>query len=83
MQSYSVPFTAAPALVATLARAHAEGRLEDRLAFCAKPKLWTSSAICPSSPTPSIRSSSLSPNASSDGAMARDYSTSGEGNSIF
>ena len=32
-------FTAAPALVANLARAHAEGRLEDRLGFYAKPKL--------------------------------------------
>jgi DNA replication protein DnaC len=32
-------FTAAPALVANLARAHAEGRLEERLGFYAKPKL--------------------------------------------
>jgi DNA replication protein DnaC len=38
-QGYSVLFTAAPALVATLAKAHAEGRLEDRLLFYAKPKL--------------------------------------------
>jgi len=85
LQSYSVPFTAAPALVATLARAHAEGRLEDRLAFCAKPKLLIVDELgyLPFEPNASIRSSSLSPNASSDGAMARDYSTSGEGNSIF
>ena len=32
-------FTTAPALVAALAKAHAEGRLEERLAFFAKPKL--------------------------------------------
>lgn len=38
-EGYSVLFTAAPALVAALARAHAEGRLEERLAFYAKPKL--------------------------------------------
>jgi DNA replication protein DnaC len=38
-EGYSVLFTAAPALVATLARAHADGRLDDRLAFYAKPKL--------------------------------------------
>ncbi len=38
-EGYSVLFTAAPALVATLARAHADGRLEDRLGFYAKPKL--------------------------------------------
>jgi DNA replication protein DnaC len=38
-QRYTVLFVAAPALVATLVKAHAEGRLEDRLAFYAKPKL--------------------------------------------
>jgi DNA replication protein DnaC len=38
-EGYSVLFTAAPALVATLARAHADGRLEERLGFYAKPKL--------------------------------------------
>jgi DNA replication protein DnaC len=38
-EGYSVLFVAAPALVATLAKAHAEGRLEERLAFYAKPKL--------------------------------------------
>jgi DNA replication protein DnaC len=36
---YSVLFVGATALITTLARAHAEGRLEDRLAFYAKPKL--------------------------------------------
>jgi DNA replication protein DnaC len=36
---YSVLFVAAPALVAALAKGHAEGRLEERLAFYAKPKL--------------------------------------------
>jgi DNA replication protein DnaC len=36
---YSVLFIGATALITSLARAHAEGRLEDRLAFYAKPKL--------------------------------------------
>ena len=36
---YSVLFVTAPALVAALAKAHAEGRLEERLGFFAKPKL--------------------------------------------
>ena len=36
---YSVLFVAATALVAALAKAHADGRLEERLAFYAKPKL--------------------------------------------
>jgi DNA replication protein DnaC len=34
-----VLFTTAPALVAALAKAHAEGRLDQRLGFFAKPKL--------------------------------------------
>jgi DNA replication protein DnaC len=34
-----VLFVTAPALVAALAKAHAEGRLEERLGFFAKPKL--------------------------------------------
>jgi DNA replication protein DnaC len=38
-EGYSVLFVAAPALVAVLAKAHAEGRLEERLGFFAKPKL--------------------------------------------
>jgi DNA replication protein DnaC len=38
-EGYSVLFVAAPALVAALAKAHAEGRLEERLSFYAKPKL--------------------------------------------
>src|SRR5882724_4827456 len=38
-EGYSVLFAAAPALVANLARAHADGRLEERLALYAKPKL--------------------------------------------
>jgi DNA replication protein DnaC len=38
-EGYSVLFTTAPALVAGLAKAHAEGRLEERLGFFAKPKL--------------------------------------------
>src|SRR5208337_5678250 len=38
-EGYSVLFAAAPALVAALARAHVDGRLEDRLGFYAKPKL--------------------------------------------
>lgn len=39
MAGYTVLFTPATALVAQLARAHQEGRLEDRLAHYAKPKL--------------------------------------------
>lgn len=38
-EGYSVLFVTAPALVAGLAKAHAEGRLEERLGFFAKPKL--------------------------------------------
>ncbi len=38
-RGYSVLFATAPALVAVLAKAHAEGRLEERLGFFAKPKL--------------------------------------------
>jgi len=38
-EGYSVLFVAAPALVAALARGHADGRLEERLGFYAKPKL--------------------------------------------
>jgi len=38
-EGYSVLFVTAPALVAALAKAHAEGRLEERLGFLAKPKL--------------------------------------------
>jgi DNA replication protein DnaC len=38
-QGYSVLFTTATALVAGLAKAHGEGRLEDRLTHWAKPKL--------------------------------------------
>jgi DNA replication protein DnaC len=38
-EGYSVLFVTAPALVATLAKAHSDGRLEERLGFFAKPKL--------------------------------------------
>ncbi|WP_139031641.1 ATP-binding protein, partial [Candidatus Competibacter denitrificans] len=38
-QGYSTLFTSAAALVANLAKAHVEGRLEDRLTQWAKPKL--------------------------------------------
>jgi DNA replication protein DnaC len=38
-EGYSVLFVAAPALVAALAKAHADGRLDERRAFYAKPKL--------------------------------------------
>ena len=38
-EGYSVLFVTAPALVAGLAKAHAEGRLDERLGFFAKPKL--------------------------------------------
>ena len=36
---FTVLFASATGLLTTLAKAHAEGRLEDRLAFYAKPKL--------------------------------------------
>jgi hypothetical protein len=38
-EGFSVLFVTAPALVAALAKAHAEGRLEERLSFFAKPNL--------------------------------------------
>jgi DNA replication protein DnaC len=38
-ENYSVLFVAAPALVAALAKAHGDGRLDDKLGFFAKPKL--------------------------------------------
>jgi DNA replication protein DnaC len=38
-EGYSVLFVTAPALVATLAKAHAEGWLDNKLLFFAKPKL--------------------------------------------
>jgi DNA replication protein DnaC len=38
-RGYSVLYVAAPALLAALVKAHAEGRLEERLGFYAKPKL--------------------------------------------
>ncbi len=38
-EGYSVLFVTAPALVATLVKAHVEGRLEERLGFYAKPEL--------------------------------------------
>ena len=38
-EGYSVLFTTAPAMVAGLVKAHAEGRLEERLSFYGKPKL--------------------------------------------
>jgi DNA replication protein DnaC len=38
-EGYSVLFVTAPALVAALAKAHVEGRLDERLGFYAKPKL--------------------------------------------
>ena len=39
LTGYTVLFIAAPSLVAQLAKAHAEGRIEERLSFFAKPKL--------------------------------------------
>jgi len=61
-EGYSVLFVTAPALVAALAKAHAEGRLEERLGFFAKPKLLIIDELgyLPSRPTPRICSSSLS-----------------------
>ena len=37
--NYTVPFVPAPALVAQLAKAHGEGRLEERLTHFSKAKL--------------------------------------------
>jgi DNA replication protein DnaC len=51
---YSALFVTAPALVAGLAKAHAEGRLEERLGFFAKPNPRTAIR----GPTPPISSSS-------------------------
>jgi len=39
LTGYTVLFVAAPSLVAQLAKAHAEGRIEERLSFFTKPKL--------------------------------------------
>jgi DNA replication protein DnaC len=39
LTGYTVLFVAAPSLVAQLAKAHAEGRIEERLVHFAKPKL--------------------------------------------
>jgi DNA replication protein DnaC len=39
LAGYTVLFVAAPSLVAQLAKAHAEGRIEERLGHFAKPKL--------------------------------------------
>ena len=39
MAGYTVLFATAPTLVAQLAKAHSEGRLEDRLTHFCKPKL--------------------------------------------
>ena len=65
---YSVLFVQATALITALARGHAEGRLEERLAFYAKPKLLIVDgrrhclrpATCPSSRTRRTCSSSWS-----------------------
>ena len=53
---YSVLFTPAMALIAALMKGHSEGRLEERLARYAKPKLliMTSWATCRSSRRPRI-----------------------------
>jgi IstB-like ATP binding protein len=60
LTGYAVLFIQATTLVAALARAHGEGRLEDKLTRFAKPRLLmsTSSATCRSSPTPRTCSSS-------------------------
>jgi DNA replication protein DnaC len=60
LTGYSALFVPAPTLVAQLAKAHSEGRLEDRLIHFGKPKLLIidSSGICHSSPMQRICSSS-------------------------
>jgi DNA replication protein DnaC len=61
LAGYAALFMPATALVAQLARAHVEGRLEDWLMHFAKPKRsWTNWATCRSSPLRRICSSSLS-----------------------
>ena len=61
LAGYSVLFVPAPTLVARLAKAHGEGRLEDRLLHFSKPKLLIIDELgyLPFEPMPHICSSSL------------------------
>jgi DNA replication protein DnaC len=60
-EGYSVLFVTAPALVAALAKAHVEGRLEERLGFYAKPKLLIVDA--PGTKCPGVSYLPFEPNA--------------------
>jgi len=64
---YSVLFTPATVLVAALAQAHVEGRLDERLLYYSKPKLLVIDELgyLPSRPTPPTCSFSSSPGATS------------------
>ena len=64
---YTVLFTGAMTLVASLAKAHADGRLEERLTHFAKPKLLIVDELgyLPLEPMPRICSSSWSAGATS------------------
>ena len=67
-----VPATALLTVPTTLVKAHAEGRLDEKLAFYAKPKLLIvdEPAICPLTRTPRICSSSSSRAATSAAACS-------------
>ena len=67
-----VPATALLTVPTTLAKAHAEGRLDEKFAFYAKPKLLIvdEPAICPLTRTPRICSSSSSRAATSAAACS-------------
>jgi DNA replication protein DnaC len=89
---YSVLFVPATALITALAKAHAEGRLEDKLTQSAKPKLPVvdarqrrcRGAICRSSPTRRICSSSWSRAATSAAACFLTSNRSiGEWGTVF
>jgi hypothetical protein len=69
-QGYSALLVNAPALVASLVKAHVDGRLEERLGFYAKPKLLIADELryLPFELTPRISSSSSSRDATSAAA---------------
>ena len=71
-QSYAALFTTAQALMAALVTAHSEGRLDDRLAFYAKPKLL----ICEWATSRSRRMPRTCSSSSSRGATSAAASSS-------
>jgi DNA replication protein DnaC len=69
LAGYTVLFVPAPTLVTQLAKAHSEGRLEDRLTHFGKPRLLIVDELgYRSSPMPRICSSSSSRAATSPAA---------------